>query len=367
MKKLLSILLFIISCGGTILVPEQIQEEDPRIAEMQARIDALQGTVAQINALVLSDFASCSGPDANDALVKKMCEVAHASTVEAQVALKGELATFAQQLQSQINNINLDVSAASALEASDIASINSQITTINSTLTTLTTQMTSANSAITALQTLTNSINVTLQGTTTSLEVGSENVSAGPLYESVLKRVDGTKYIAYVTAYGSNLATGSNPFNVANGNATVTVTTSAAHGLIVGDVVLFSGATTGRGFNLAQINISQTVVTVPLTTTFTINMTTLSTSAGTFGGAAVITKKYLGAGLGNIWVSGDGTDVAVRVTTLGSKPYNFIMVQDGASKGHLCYDKVLNTQTFSNLTNAACQTLGVATGNCSCK
>lgn len=377
MKKLFVFLcmflsVFSVACGDEY-GDQELTEEEKKIIAMQTRMDELQGTVDQITNMVLSDFATCTGTNTSDALIKKICQVAQASTVEASVAMKGELSAFAKSLQSQIDNINLDINALAAQQSADVTSINSQInsintqiTSINVTLASLDTRMTSAESAITALQNLTASINTTLSGTTTSFEVGSENVSAGPMYETILKHTNGSKYIGYVTSYGSAIGVGSNPITATNNSATVTVTTSAAHGLSVGDVVLFSGATSGRGFTLAQLNISQTVASVPTSTTFTINLTTNATSGGTLGGSSVVLKKYQGSGLGLIWKVADGDDVAVRTTSLGTKPYNFIMVENGGV-GYLCYDKTNNAANFATLNNASCQTNGVATGNCVCK
>jgi hypothetical protein len=373
MKKLFIFLSLMLAAGCGDYEGEP-SEEDKQIADMQNRIDALQGTVDQINDMDLSDFATCTGTNTSDALIKKICQVAKASTVEAMVSMKGELAAFAKGLQEQINNINLDVVALAAQQSSDvtsinaqISSINTQISTINVTLASLDTRMTTAESAITALQNLTASINGTLSGVTTSFEVGNENVSAGPLFETFLKHSNGSKYIAYIDAYSTAITVGNNPLTSVNNSSTVTVTTSVTHGLVVGDTVKVSGATSSRGFTLSQLNTSHSVASVPTATTFTITLTTNATSGGSLGGASVVLKEYLGSGLGVVWEAGDGDDVAVRTTSLGSKVYNFIMVEDNSSVGHLCYDKTNNAANFATLSNVACQTNGVATGNCACK
>jgi hypothetical protein len=135
---------------------------------------------------------------------------------------------------------------------------------------------------------------------------------------------------------------------------------------VAGDSVKITGAPTGKGFTITQLNTTHIVQSAPTSTTFTITLTTSATSGGAFGGSSVVAKKYNGAGLGVIWELGDGDDVAVRTTSLGSKTYNFIMVEHSGA-GKLCYDKTNNAASFSTLNNVACQTNGVATGNCACK
>ena len=66
----------------------------------------------------------------------------------------------------------------------------------------------------------------------------------------------------------------------------ITVTTSAAHGLAVGDVITITGTT--------DYNHRFTIVTVPTTTTFTVTDTFTSDQSGAFEIGDVITLKHVG-------------------------------------------------------------------------
>ena len=74
----------------------------------------------------------------------------------------------------------------------------------------------------------------------------------------------------------------------------ITVTTEAAHGASVGDIVILSGAVTVDGITAAQINKKQTITAVPTSTTFTVE-TAGSASSGTTsgGGSGVATFPHL--------------------------------------------------------------------------
>jgi len=242
-----------------------------------------------------------------------------------------------------------------------------QLISTNGTLTSLDTRLDNAETAIDALEDLTNSINGTLDGTVKEIQVGSENLAVGPIYESLLKRVDHKAISGYVEAFGSNLAMPTDPVQVTNASPTVTYTTSAAHGLSAGDTVLIADIASGKGWGAAEVNGEFTIATAPTTTTFTVTMSRNSTKTGTFGGASGITKEVLGRGLGRIWESGDGDDVAVRVGNPRGKNYNFIIVENGSGDGFVCYSKTDSLANFATLSGVGCQTNGVATGNCACK
>jgi hypothetical protein len=373
MRKLISsCLLILLSCG-----PQEQAKRDPEVSkspkdqlveDLQKQLFALQGTITNINNMVLSDFNSCSGTNAADALINKICKVAQASTVESKVAMKSELQTFSTTLEEKVSYINRDLaSVLNNLEGVSLSTIQSDITTINSTLTTLDTRLDDAESAIDALETLTASISGSLNGTVKEIQVGNENLSAGPAYESLLKRVDHDAISAYVEAYATAVTIASNGLDTTSGSAIITVTTSAVHGLAVNERVFIQGVESGKGWAASEVNGEFTVVTVPTTTTFTITMSRNSTKTGTFGGANGTTKEVLGRGLGRIWATGDGDDVAVRVANPRGKPYNFIIVENGSGDGYVCYDKSNPSANFATLSGAGCQTDGVAAGTCACK
>jgi hypothetical protein len=372
MQKIIFLFLLVLSSCG----PQEQAKRDPEVTksprdqlveDLQQQLFALQGTITNINNMVLSDFNSCSGTNAADALINKICKVAQASTVESKVSMKSELQTFSSVLQEKIAYINKDLaSVLNNLEGISLSTIQSDITTINSTLTTLNTRMGNAETAITALQTLTASISGALNGTVKEIQVGNENLAAGPAYESLLKRVDNTAISAYVEAYGSTIAISSNGLNTTTSSPTITITTDAAHGLAANDRVFLQGIDSGKGWAASEVNGEFTVATAPTATTLTITMSRNSTKTGTFGGTTGTSKKVLGRSLGRIWVTGDGTDASVRTANPRGQAYNFIIVEASGS-GYVCYDKSNASANFATLSGAGCQTSGVAAGTCACK
>jgi len=80
-----------------------------------------------------------------------------------------------------------------------------------------------------------------------------------------------------------------NSFASTNTSTTVTVTDTAAFiaNLTVGDIVTFSSATTFGGIPAVELNRSQTVLSIPTSTTYTFASTTAATSTATGGGAAI--------------------------------------------------------------------------------
>jgi hypothetical protein len=190
--------------------------------------------------------------------------------------------------------------------------------------------MTSANSAISTLQTqvttINNTLNTIIAGMVLEVTVGNENLSAGPLYESTLRKQDRSRVVAYVEDVSANVALGNNPGNATNGSATVTFT-STAHGLSAGNVIRFNGLTSGRGFSSAAVNDQYVIQSVPTANTFTIVMPNSATSGGTFGSSAGFYYVINGRGLGQAWQTSD--DEAYKTTTASNKPYKFIIT--GAS------------------------------------
>jgi len=350
MKRFIAAFLFMISCDTESTDNRtNVPPTDDRLKILEDQVLALQGSQAQITALINSDFATCplSG-NTVDPLVNKICQISQAATVEARVELKGELGVVAHTLNDQINALSDGLSAAAAQEATDaagftssIATINSQLTTINSSLTTLNTSMTNAETAITALQTLTASIVGTLNGALTTIDIGTENLSAGPNYESILRMTDKSKVNAYIEAFGPTQNLASNPMQPSSGSPTVTVTLTA-HGYLAGDVVFFQLIGSGSGFTAVDFAQEFTVQTATANT-FTITMRKNANNNSSFGGTGGIVYKVIGRGLGTVWKTVDGADAAVRTTTVGSHRYNWLV----KATGFICYDKVVALQTFA--------------------
>ncbi len=332
--------------------PRTPSDTEERIAELEKKYLELLGTQSQLNDLVMSDFATCpNAGDTADPLVNKICKVAQAATVEAKVELKGQLGVLSDALAEQLTAVNNSINDVQNQITAEVASITTQISAINTTLTTittslaaLTTRMDDAEAAIDALETLTASIAGTVAGTMESLDIGEENVAGGPFYESVLRRTDKAKIVAYVEAQGGSLTLGANPLAAVNNTPTITVT-STAHGLAVGDTVHLTNFTSGRGFTSGELTGDFTVATVPTANTFTITMPHNANATGTFGGTVGVAYKILGRGLGTIWKTIDGADAAVRTATGGTKNYNFIVQADG----DICYSTVVPLADFATI------------------
>lgn len=363
----------------------------------------LQGLQAQINSVILSDYATCSstpadGGSTNDSLIRKICQIAQASEVEARNQLKGELQAYINTLEGELNSVQDRLStveantantaqiltdlygAGSSCATATAGSICYRVDELETSVATLESDMADAQSAISVLQgqvaAIQATINAAVAGMMTEVTVGNENLGAGPLYESMLRKQDRTRINAYIEDLGANQQLGSNPLNATNGSPTVTVTLTA-HGLAIGNVVKFDGLAAGRGFTSAQVNDQYSVVSVPTANTFTITMSSNATSGGTLGGAVGYFYRINGRGLGQAWAQVDGE---VYVTsTFSNKPYKFIIT--GASTtftaaptgapapvgfvgltpgyGWLCYSKVDRLATSATIklggTNIVCK------------
>lgn len=400
---------------------------DAKIKALQDQILALSGTSDLITGLINSDFATCpNSGDTSDALIRKICQVSQAANVEQMIAIKEQLTSVNSALKEKLNAVNDDITAINASSSSvqsQITSIQSTITTLQGNITTLQGQMTSANSAISALQSLTASISTALAGTMSPLEIGTENVAAGPVYETVLRLADKSRINAYVESYTSTISLANNALTPTNGSATVTVakptatitvtiaspavvtwtahgfalrdpvifsttgalptgltagtiyyvsnvvnansfqlsttqggtslntsgTQSGTHtgsiGLAVNDLVHLSNLTGGSGFTAGDVTGDIRVVTVPSISSFTITLRKNATANTAFGGNIGTMYKVYGRGMGTIWVTANGADTVVRVTTLGTQAYNFAI----KATGDICYDTALATQTFANI------------------
>jgi len=332
--------------------PPPQSSTDKAIAQLQAQVLALTGQQSQITSLVNSDFSSCpaSGNTANQ-LINLMCKVAQAANVESRVTLESELEAYDQQQTQQINSLNDSLANAINQEATDItaanasiAAINTQITTINTNVATLQTQMTSANTAIAAIQAQLSVLSSSISGNMLSLDIGIENVSAGPLYETVLRLADKSRINAFIQAYGNVFNFASNPLAVVNGSNVVTVTWTAS-GLSVGQSVYLQNLTGSRGLTNTDVTGYFVVASVVDANHFTFNTFHNATSTGTVGGSGGSGQQLVGQGLGTLWVTANGADAAVRTTSLGSQKYNFIIL----ANGNLCYDKTVANQTFATI------------------
>lgn len=323
------------------------------IENLKSQIQGLELQSSTLNTLIQSDFASCPATgDTADGLTRKICQIAQAATVEVRVQISSQLQSYVVKLQNQLGALSGDLAGSNA----NLSVIQSQITAMQTDISTLQTQMTSANAAIVALQNLTNSIGTAITGNMVSITIGEENLIAGPMYESLLKRADNKRFNGFVEALGAPVVLGNNALVATNASATITVT-SSAHGLAVGDVVTFAGLTGNRGYTAGDGYGEFSVVTAPTANTFTILFPRNATSSGSFGGNSATYRKVNGRGMSTIWKSGDASDTAVRVANLGTLRYNFIIrrkASDGSNNtAEMCYDKSNNAASFATINAAA--------------
>lgn len=358
----LAILVALSSCGPNKQNDRQAAPApDPRIVQLQTEVEALQGTQTQINNFVAGEYDTCAATgDGTAAFVQQVCKIAQSAAASLLTQLKGEMGTYDNWFKAQLQAVSDSVVALTTQESTDVATlnasitaINTQITTINSSITTLQSQMTSAQSAITALQTLTASISGTLNNTISTLEIGTENVAAGPLYETIERRTDKTKIVGYVEAFSAAVSLGSNPLTATNGSASIKVNLTA-HGLSVGTQIQLAGLVGNRGFVANDVTGYVVVASVVDANNFTFVANHTATANGAFGGNAGTYQVVTGRGLAQVWISTSGADTVVRTTSYGT-PYNWIVL----ANGNVCYDKTVAAQTFATISaqgaNVACK------------
>ena len=372
----LTITLLMTGCGG----PESDQSYTPvdvsdQINQINNKIAALTLISTQLDDIVHSPFYDCN---LADALIQKMCIVAQQSENELRTELFSAMGIAQANLQSEIDADRTDLAnheaainaanASIAANAGNIASntaaiaaaqasltlLDSRVTALETSVSSLNTRVTSAESAIAALQTLTASINSSLQGTLVLVSIGSENVGAGPVYETVLRQTDKKNFSGYVTAYGAYQSFGNNSVTATNGSSTAQITLTA-HGYSVGDIVELDGLTSGRGFLTGDLK-GQFTITATTTNTFSIVLARNASSNGSLGGSAGTVRKFNGQGMANLWAAGAVSDTSVRQTNAGTKKYNFIIRRISTDvtnqTAELCYDKTNNAATFATI-NAA--------------
>lgn len=384
--RLIALAALVSSCGYQENFKETPPAEnatDSEIERLKKQVFELQGTAAMVNSVVMSDYATCKtiptdGGQTNDALIRKICEVSQAATVEARIEMKGQLSQFSTSLSAQIDQVQDMLSGlANAADVTQIktdlygtgtscgtataGSICVRVTTLETNIATLQSQMTSAQAAITALQNQLAQLSVTVAGAMVDITLGNENLSAGPLYETVLRKSDRSRINGYIEATDAPVTLINNPMTATNGSPTVTVN-HTAHGFSVGNVIRFMNLSTGRGFSASDVWADYTVVTAAANS-FTITMNKNATSNGTFGGSGGVMVRVNGRGLGQIWITANGE--TSFTSTLGNKPYNILVtgstttfstvpgtIPSGFANnqpGWICYDKTNHAATSATI------------------
>jgi hypothetical protein len=295
--------------------------------ELEAKFLQLQGTITEIANLLSNDFTTC---DASlDDFVENVCRMAQDANEEKRNLLKSELLSVINILSSQIRAISGNVGASTQKiqdindslygTGNDFSCVGANTCTGSS----IAGRLKQAETSITSLNNLATSIQTTQNRTLESVDVGVENLSAGPGYETLTRRVDRTKINGYVEAYGSALTVSSNGCNATNNSSVVTITTTTTHGLTVGQTVSLSNIAAGRGFSSGDLTGLFAVGSVPSTTTFTVTLTGTATSGGTFGGSSGVVTPLLQRAPGTVWKTADGEQSKVAIG--GTVKYNFLV------------------------------------------
>lgn len=347
MHYVLLLILALVGCGRERIVLSPPSDYE----EIKSKVQALTLIAESFDALVESDFASCSLiGDTEDPLINKICQVAQAATVEQQVAMQSSLQAFVDQLTGEIEAINNDLVG----HQTNLVTLNAQVTSLLADVSSLDVRLTDVESSIDALENLTASISGVLGGVMESFSIGEENISAGPMYETLLRRVDKRRVNGYAVVYTTSLSLPNNPIDPTNGSPIVTITMTA-HGYVAGDVVELSGLGEGSGFSSGDVYGLFTVTNVTINT-LNITLPRNATSGTTFGGTVGVLRRYVGAGMMTLWKSGDLSDTVVRTTNLGSRRYNFIIRRVASDFSHdtaeVCWSTGNNAANFTTINSA---------------
>lgn len=331
MKKLLALFL-ITACGDTSMrqfPPPPAPTPTPQPTPEQARIAALEATIAEINSLVLSEWATCDAGQMTS-LQKQMCDIAQAATAEIRLEFLSQLSLFVKVNEEKLNNLQnrMDNSEASIVDIlADISSIQTSIASLQTTITALQTAVNDNASDIADLETAINNLNnnvvAAVQNALTNITIGNENLAAGPLYEVILRNPTRTSISAFINAVDSNQEVVNNGCTATNGSPIVTITTTNPHGFSVNDVVQLAGFTACRQIPSAKMNSNLRVLSTPTATTFTVNVGQNAVGNGTGGGNNSYVYRVQGRGLGQLWTTTAAT--SFYATDISSKNYNFII------------------------------------------
>ena len=139
MKGLLSVislgtLLFVLSCAGGGGVDTQSQQD--QLNSLNSQVQGLVSMEGQLNGLAQSEYADCTDTgDLTNPLVQKICVIAQGATAELQTQLLAQLGTMSENLESQIEQVQTDLSNEAVALSTRIDTVSSEIATINSSLT----------------------------------------------------------------------------------------------------------------------------------------------------------------------------------------------------------------------------------------
>ena len=384
MKKMFAACLLILASCGLEPAKRTVYRtipSDPALTDMQKQYAQLAGTVAQISGLLNNDFSTCAA--SLDDLIEKICRIAQDANEEKRNILKSELLNTMSVLQSKVDSVtdNVGRSDQKVLDINDslygAGKDHTCVAALNCTAGSIAGRLKQAETDITALNNLTAAIQGTVNRTLEGVEIGTENLAAGPGYEMLTRKVDRTQINGYVDAQSTGLSVSNSGVSATSGSATITITTTAAHGLTVGQTVQLSGLTEGRGFSSGHLTGLFLVVTVPTTTTLTVVLSTTATSNGALGGNIGVVTPLAQRGAGTVWKTSDGEQS--KVANGGKVPYNFLITGGttvltanpsaplptgwggfaAPGAGFACYSKVSSTASAATIklggTNILCK------------
>jgi len=223
-----SIMIIATTCG-----PERKNTRTPHDStfdNLRARIIKLEGTIAQIDNFVASDFANCS--TGLPAFETKICEIAQTATAEQAIKFTSQLQIMTKNFQERLygedctNTTDAGCPVAGSITAKvaanevDIATLQSDVTTLQTDVNTLEGRLDNFDGTGNSIETVITNIKSDIAGLETRIEniedtlasgdvyktafICGDIVESGPVYEAVLITGDDMKMVAYVSNGGTS-------------------------------------------------------------------------------------------------------------------------------------------------------------------
>ena len=208
---------------------------DTELEKLKKQIIELQGTVAQINSFVASDFSNCSA--SLPAFESKICQIAQTATAEQQVIFTGQLQKVVKIFQNEIygedciddtspgcpvaGSILADIADidVSGLEA-DIAQLQADVLQLQADLAGISSRLDDFNGSGTSIEAVIAGIDSDLLDLENRIETLEEAINqgdiyhtyllcediadSGPAYEPILVTGDNTLIVAYMEGSSKN-------------------------------------------------------------------------------------------------------------------------------------------------------------------
>ncbi len=343
------LLTFVLSCSEESQIkPENDKKTTNKEEELENSLRYLQG---QINSLIESDFATCNSVGINDTLATKICQIAQAATVEDITELKSNLALFSSSLNEKLQDTQNDFAVLEA-QWKKIFGVSFPGTTGGATPTLSDCLNNNATASLIECMKISasaiNNLATTVAKTMLVVEIGTENLLAGPTYEQILRLSDKTRINAYMDGLGSLITTNDpNPIDTTNTSSTIVIN-ATAHGLNTGNKIKMRSCSSGNGL-LAKHLYGIFSITKINNDSFSIVLSASASATGSIGSNSCEISSYTGAGMNTIWTTADVQDTAVRTTNSSSIIYNFMICKNSSNEGILCYDSTDNLATYATI------------------